>query len=173
MGTLDRRLGTDSLDIPRQTHATTLDILVENSGRVNFTKVIRTERKGLTGSVTLDGKEPKNWEIYSLPMSDLSELRFLPEPCIGPCFFRTEMNVSKPADTYLDTRGLHKGVIWLEQQPLGRFWSVGPQYALYTPGPWLKQGLNSVTFFDLMGDSSDHINTLTEPIFDATISTRD
>ena len=173
VGTLDRRLGTDSLEIPRQSHAATLDILVENSGRVNFTKVIRTERKGLTGSVTLDGKQPKSWEIYSLPMSDLSGLRFLPEPCNGPCFFRTEMNVSKPADTYLNTRGLHKGMVWLEQQPLGRFWSVGPQFALYTPGSWLKQGSNTITFFDLTGDSSDQIKTSTEPIFGATTSTRD
>ena len=173
VGTLDRRLGTDCLQIPRQLHAATLDILVENSGRVNFTKVIRTERKGLTGGVTLDGKQPKNWEIYSLPMSDLSGLRFLPEPCSGPCFFRTQMNVSKPADTYLDTRGLHKGMVWLEQQPVGRFWSVGPQYALYTPGPWLKQGSNTITFFDLIGDSSDQIKTSTEPIFGATTSARD
>jgi beta-galactosidase len=173
VGTLDRRLGTDSLDIPRQTHAATLDILVENSGRVNFTKVIRTERAGLTGTVTLDGKQPRNWEIYSLPMDDLSHLRFLPEPCSGPCFFRTQMTVRKPADTYLDTRGLHKGMVWVGQQPLGRFWSVGPQYALYTPGPWLEPGIDTITFFDLLGDPSDRLRTSTEPIFGATTSTRD
>jgi len=42
--------------------AGTLDILVENSGRVNYTKAILTERKGLTGTVTLGGKTPKYWE---------------------------------------------------------------------------------------------------------------
>jgi beta-galactosidase len=106
-------------------------------------------------------------------MNDLSGLRFLPEPCSGPCFFRTKMNVSKPADTYLDTRGLHMGMAWLEQQPLGRFWSIGPQYALYMPGPWLKPGGNTITFFDLTGDPSDQIKTSKEPIFGATTSTRD
>jgi beta-galactosidase len=173
VGTLDRRLGTSTLDIPKVAHAATLDILVENSGRVNFTSVIRTERKGLTGSVTLDGKAPKGWEIYSLPMDDLSRLRFVSESCSGPCYFQTQMSVDKPADTYLDTRGLHKGMVWIGQQPLGRFWSIGPQYTLFTPGPWLQPGSNTVTFFDLVGDSSDHLKSITEPIFGATISTRD
>lgn len=114
VGTLDRRQGTYILELPRQTHASPLDILVENSGRVNFTKVIRTERKGITGSVTVGDKQPKNWEIYSLPMDDLSHLRFLSEPCSGPCFFQTQMTVKNPTDTYLDTRSLHKvnGVGW-------------------------------------------------------------
>jgi beta-galactosidase len=173
VGTLDRRIGTDSLEIPRQTHASTLDILVENSGRVNFTKVIRNERKGLTGTVTLDGKEPKSWEIFSLPMDDLGRLRFLPEPCSGPCFFQAQMRVGQPADTYLDTRSLHKGMLWLGQQPLGRFWSIGPQFALYTPEPWLHPGNNGITFFDLLGDGSDHLKSATEPIFGATTSSRD
>lgn len=173
VGTLDRRIGTNSLEMPSQTHASTLDILVENSGRVNFTKVIRTERKGLTGSVTLNGKEPKSWEIYSLPMDDLSHLRFLPEPCNGPCFFQAQMTVNKPADTYLDTRGLHKGFAWIGQQPLGRFWSVGPQFALYTPAPWLQTGSNTVTVFDLMGSPDDQLRSAPQPIFGAVKSTRD
>ena len=173
VGTLDRRIGTDSLDLPKQTHASTLDILVENTGRVNYTAVIRTERKGLTGTVTVGDKQPKNWEIYSLPMNDLSMVRFLPERCEGPCFFRAQMQVKKPADTYIDTRGLHKGMMWLGMQPLGRFWSIGPQFGLYTPAPWLRMGSNTITFFDLMGDASEHLKTATEPIFGATTSTRD
>jgi beta-galactosidase len=173
VGTLDRRLGTNTLDIPRQTHAATLDILVENSGRVNFTTVIRTERKGLTGAVTLDGKAPRHWEIYSLPMDDLSRLRFLPEPCTGPCFFQSILTVTKPADTYLDTRSLHKGFAWIGTIPLGRFWFIGPQFALYTPGCWLHPGGNTVTIFDLLGDNSDVVKSTTEPIFSGSVSTRD
>ncbi len=170
VGSLDRRLGEQILEISRQTHAATLDILVENTGRVNFTDVIRTERKGLTGTVTLDGKSPKNWEIYSLPMDDLSHIRFLPEPCTGPCFLQAQMTVDKPTDTYLDTRGLHKGMVWIGRQALGRFWSIGPQYALYTPGPWLRPGNNTVTFFDLAADQSDHLVTTTGPVFGNTSS---
>ena len=104
-------------------------------------------------------------------MDDLSHLRFLPEPCTGPCFFQAQMTAEKPADTYLDTRALHKGMVWLGTQPLGRFWSIGPQHALYAPGPWLQPGKNTMTFFDLAGDPTDHLTTTTEPVFDTKPST--
>lgn len=172
VGTLDRRLGQTQLDLPIQQRAATLDILVENTGRVNYTKVIRTERKGLTGTATIAGRQPAHWEIYSLPMNDLARLRFTSEACVGPCFYRTSMNVNRPADTYLDTHALHKGMVWLGNRPLGRFWSIGPQFALYTPGAWLQKGANAITFFDLQGDSSDALKTTAQPIFGATISTR-
>ena len=173
VGTLDRRVGTDSLEIPKQANAWTLDILVENSGRVNYTAVIRGERKGLTGNVTLAGTQPKEWAIYSLPMDHVETVRFVAAPCSGPCFFKAKMQVDKTADTYFDTRHLHKGMMWLGARALGRFWSIGPQYALYGPGPWLQQGSNSVTFFDLLGDSSERLGSVTEPIFGDTTSKRD
>jgi beta-galactosidase len=173
VGTLDRRLGTSRLSLPVLKRAATLDILVENSGRINYTKAIRTEQKGLTGSVTLGGRQPKRWEIYSLPMDDLTKLRFLPEPCEGPCFYRTGMRVPALADTYLDTHTLHKGEMWVNKQPLGRFWSIGPQYTLYTPGPWLDKGLNEIVFFDLIGTSADAIKSVAKPIYGATTAQRD
>jgi len=173
VGTLDRRLDTSRLTLPVLKSAATLDILVENSGRANYTKVIRTERKGLTGAVTLGGKEPKHWEIYSLPMDDLTKLRFLPEPCEGPCFYRTDMTVSTLADTYLDTRAVHKGVVWLNKHPLGRFWSIGPQYTLFTPGPWLNKGRNDIVLFDLLGTPADALKSVIKPIFGATTAQRD
>jgi beta-galactosidase len=172
-GTLDRRLATSKLTLPVANHAATLDILVENTGRVNFTKVIRGERKGLTGKVTLGGKEPKHWQIFSLPMNDFARVQFTSDPCEGPCFHRTQLNASEPADTYLDTSELHKGQLWVNSQPLGRFWSIGPQHALYLPAPWLKAGANEVIFFDLMSDSSDSIKTSAKPIFDRALARRE
>ncbi len=83
------------------------------------------------------------------------------------------MTVPKPTDTYLDTRGLHKGQLWLGPHNLGRFWSIGPQYSLYAPAPWLRQGATTVTFFDLLADPADHLSTSLEPIFGATKSTRE
>ncbi|MGB7134998.1 MAG: beta-galactosidase family protein, partial [Acidobacteriaceae bacterium] len=82
-GTLDRRLGTDHLTLPVVHRPATLDILVENSGRVNFTNVIRTERAGILGSVTLGGRTPQHWQIYSLPMDRLSRLHFEAAACSG------------------------------------------------------------------------------------------
>jgi beta-galactosidase len=172
-GTLDRRLGNSKLTLPVVNHAATLDFLVENTGRVNFTKVIRGERKGLTGKVTLGGKEPKHWQIFSLPMDDLARLHFTTDPCEGPCFHRTEFTASEPADTYLDTTELHKGEVWVNQQPLGRFWSIGPQHALYLPGPWLKQGTNEIVFFDLLSESPESIRTSAKPMFDRALAHRE
>jgi beta-galactosidase len=173
IGTLDRRLAQTSLEIPKQINAAKLDILVENTGRVNYTKVIQTERKGIAGSVMLGGKAPANWQVYSLPMSDLSKLQFNAGSCSGPCFYRTTMQVKTPADTYLDTRGAHKGMAWLGTQPLGRIWSIGPQFSLYTPGPWLHNGANPVTIFDLLGDEKEQLTTSAAPIFGPTSSKRD
>ena len=173
IGTLDRRLASSRLSLPVANHAATLDILVENSGRVNFTKAIRGERKGITGQVTVGGKQLRHWQIFSLPMDDLGRLQFSSEPCEGPCFHRTQLTAPEPADTYVDTTALHKGEVWVNQRPLGRFWSVGPQHALYLPGPWLNQRTNQMIFFDLLSDSSESLKTSDKPIFDRALSHRE
>ncbi len=165
VGKLDRRLDTSTLNLPHGPASGTLDILVENSGRVNFTNVIRGERKGIVGKVTVGGGEPKHWQIFSLPMTELSKLTFTAEPCEGPCFYRAGISVSAPGDTYLDVSALHKGEVWINKSPLGRFWSIGPQQALYLPGPWLKTGDNEVVFFDLSGDAGEAIKSVNKPIF--------
>ena len=162
LGTLDRRLDQSHLTLPAVAIPATLDILVENSGRVNFTKVIRTERKGIAGSVSIAGRQPQHWQIYSLPMSNLTALHFTSSPCEGPCFYRFTMDVAgmhAPADTFLNTHALSKGIVFLNAQPLGRFWSVGPQFTLYTPGPWLHPGVNDVILFDLNGTANESITT--------------
>jgi beta-galactosidase len=64
-----------------------------------------------------------------------------------------------PADTFLNTHALSKGIVFLNAQPLGRFWSVGPQFTLYTPGPWLHPGVNDVILFDLNGTANESITT--------------
>ena len=167
VGTLDRRLGRSSMALPPVLGKATLDILVENSGRVNFTSVIRTERKGITGSVTIGGQQPAHWQIYSLPLADLTKLRFAKSACEGPCFYRyslvTPSSRSTPAapfaDTFVDTHGLSKGVAFLNGKPLGRFWSVGPEFTLYTPGPWLHAGANEMILFDLQGTRNESLKT--------------
>ena len=162
IGTLDRRLAQSHLTLPATTPPATLDILVENSGRVNFTKVIRTERKGITGSVTIAGQPLQHWEIYSLPMSDFSRVHFAARGCEGPCLYR--FSIPAPAsgtlpDTFLNTHALAKGEAFFNGQPLGRFWSIGPEFTLYMPGPWLRRGANEITIFDLQG--TDHESLVT------------
>jgi beta-galactosidase len=69
-GTLDRRDKQSTLPITT-TGPTRLDILVENSARINFSPAMRGESKGITKSVTLAGQQLTDWQIYPLPMTTL------------------------------------------------------------------------------------------------------
>ncbi|KAH8052669.1 beta-galactosidase [Aureococcus anophagefferens] len=70
----------------------------------------------------------------------------------SPVFLRGVLTIDgAPADTYLDTRGLSKGIIWLNGRMLGRFWeTAGPQHALRA-GALLELGQNDVIVLDLDG----------------------
>ena len=150
-GTLDRRLDEDKIALPVSARSRQLDILVENSGRVNFSAVVRGERKGIRRAV-LAGTELKSWSVYSLPFENLANLRFESKSCNAPCFYRATLDAgATTADTFLDTKPLGKGMVWINRRPLGRFWSIGPQTTLYVPAPWLKPGANELTVFDLSG----------------------
>ncbi len=70
-----------------------------------------------------------------------------------------DLRVAGNPDTFLNTHGLDKGVAFLNGQPLGRFWSIGPQFTLYTPGPWLHAGLNEIVIFDLQGTAKERLTT--------------
>jgi beta-galactosidase len=165
-GTLDRRLGQNHLALKVPASGARLDILVENSGRINFSLALRRERKGITREVTLAGKPLLDWDIYPLAMTDLAQLSFAQAPCDGPCFYRGTFHVDSPADTFLDTSGFTKGAAFLNGQPLGRIWSVGPQKTLYVPGPWLHSGENEVVVFDLNGPARPELLGRDQPVLD-------
>ena len=69
VGELDRRMGQDHLDLDLSAGAHTLDILVENSGRINFGPKLREDRKGITESVSLGDSILVGWKVFCLPMS--------------------------------------------------------------------------------------------------------
>ncbi len=168
-GTLDRRLNENSLPLKITVPNARLDILVENTGRVNFTKVIRGERKGVTKEVTLAGKPVTGWDIYPLPMQTPEKYAYSETPCTGACFYRATFSVDKPADTFLDTSAFSKGEVWLNGHALGRVWNIGPQKTLYVPAPWLKSGENEVVVFDLDGASGRNLQGLDHPVLNAAI----
>jgi len=173
LGTLDRRLGQETIDLPTLDASATLDILVENTGRVNYSHAIRTEQAGLTGAVTLEGRPVEDWSMFRLPMSDPNAIRLSAKPCSGPCFYEAEMIVDRPADTYLDMRGLHKGQLWLGSHNLGRFWEIGPVHTLYAPAPWMQAGANRILFFDLTGGGRAAPKSASAPVFGKTTTFRE
>jgi beta-galactosidase len=152
IGTLDRRLGENSLDLPRTgNQAPVLDILVEGMGHINFGQAM-IDRKGITDRVTLGGMTLMNWDVFLLPLTErwatsLADVKV--DDARPGIFFRGTFLVEKPADTFFDTTGYRKGVVFVNGRNLGRYWDIGPQHRLYCPASWLKAGENQVVVFDL------------------------
>ena len=168
-GTVDRRLQQTELPVTISAAGAQLDILVENTGRVNYGKKINGEYAGIRESPTLAGAPLNGWDIYPLPMLTPDRLTYSQDACTGACFYRASFTVASPEDTFLDTGQLTKGEVWINGRPLGRFWNVGPQQTLYLPGPWLKAGKNELVIFDLDGKAGRSVKGLEEPILDAPI----
>lgn len=182
-GTLNRTCGEDQIQIDSDAAVNRIDILVENDGRINSTRMMRDDSKGLSGTVTLNGRPIYGWNVYRLPMTPDTiadpvgtpeAARFEPHSdpdaaMSGPAFYRGTFTVHKIGrqmpDTFLDVRNLGKGAVWVNGHPLGRYWKIGPQDTLYVPGPWLRNGTNQITIFDLFArHAMPHLAGLAHPI---------
>jgi hypothetical protein len=152
IGTLDRRLGINSIDLPPSvTEHPVLEIFTEAMGRINFAQHM-IDRKGITDRVTLNGMTLMNWEIYGFPMSDgfVESLAASDGEMNKPgVFLRGTFNLDEPADTFIDMTNFVKGIVWVNGHNLGRYWEIGPQTRLYCPAPWLNKGANEIIVFDL------------------------
>ncbi|WP_434026358.1 glycoside hydrolase family 35 protein [[Pseudomonas] boreopolis] len=149
-GSADRRLkqATVDVDIPPGRH--TLEVLVENGGRINYGPRMADGRAGLVDPVFLDGQPVKGWQAFPLPMDAPEAIRGWTTANVeGPAFHRGTLKIATPADTYLDMRAFGKGFAWANGHNLGRHWNIGPQRALYFPAPWQRKGGNTVIVFDL------------------------
>jgi beta-galactosidase len=165
-GTLDRRLNQSTLPIHTTHDNTLLDILVENTGRVNYGREFVNERAGITKRVTLGDATLTGWQIYPLPMDEEGMEFHESDACTGPCFYRGIFNASPYADTFVDTRQLGKGVVWINGQLLGRFWNIGPQRTLYVPSTILAARRNEIEIFDMNGQPGRMIHFLDKAILD-------
>jgi beta-galactosidase len=93
------------------------------------------DRKGIVGSVKLNGQELKGWEMFPLPLENLHKLKFKTGRVqTGPAFYRAHFDLKPMGDTFFDLRGWGKGYVWVNGHNLGRYWGVGPQQSLYCPG---------------------------------------
>lgn len=165
-GTLDRHYNQTTLSLTTGKPAE-LEILVENTGRLNSTKHMREEWKGIR-SATLAGQPLTGWKIYSLPLDLNHPSSNQPLTTLhGPHFSQGAFTLTATGDTFLDISALGKGVLWINGHALGRFWNIGPQDTLYVPAPWLKKGKNEVVVFDLFpAKSGVTLAGLTHPILD-------
>ena len=169
VATLDRRYKQSSTRIDLPAGQVKLDILLENMGHLNYSRELMNDRKGL-GEVTLDGKPVLGWQIYSFPLEldDIAKLEFSAEPVERsplPIFYKGEFTVDEIGDTLLDMQGWGKGMVWVNGINLGRYWQIGPQFTLYLPGCWLKQGTNEVVVMDIEPTGHHSLHGVTEMVY--------
>jgi beta-galactosidase len=177
MGILDRRLGKESVDLGIPVGGDTLDILVENLGRINYGPLLNDNHKGITERVLYAGKELHGWSMFGFPCTDFTRWRFQQEskangpansrpdgPPDGPVVRRGVIRLNDTADTYLDMSSWGKGFVIINGHNLGRYWNIGPQQTIYVPGPWLRKGNNEVLVSDVLGDTQRWLKTLDHPV---------
>jgi len=126
-----------------------LELLVENMGHINYGPNI-DEQKGIQGFKAPGG----DWSAICLPLgyAQVGSLPFASSATgSGPMFMRGSLEIAgAPKDTYIDSRGFHKGYIWVNGNMIGRYWEDrGPQHTLYLPAPFLRTGANEVIVFEL------------------------
>ncbi|MBN3295206.1 BGAL galactosidase, partial [Amia calva] len=147
----------------------TLDILVENMGRVNFGPYIN-DLKGLVSNLYLGQDILSDWLIYSLDIDGAiatgwphaqpqrTDPTASSQDCKGPVFYMGTLEPTGLAwDTFLKLRGWTKGQVWINGVNLGRYWpQKGPQQTMYVPGPLLSTSQpNNITVLELEEVPSD------------------
>ena len=138
----------------RDGEVTTIDILVENMGRVNYGQTMDDNNKGLVGGAFIGQQRLFGWTIYPLPMTNLSTLGFSTLTAASQaCFLKSTLNIDEtPCDTFVRLDGFHKGFVVVNGFNVGRYWNdAGPQKTLYVPAPILKEGENEIIVFELHG----------------------
>ncbi len=165
IGVLDRRLKQDAAYIELSKDST-LDILVENCGRVNYGTMIGDNKKGIFDEVQLNGKKITGWKMYGLPFTNRKEINFKNTPIDDnlPTIKRGHFSLSEIGDTYFDMRSFGKGFVVLNGHNLGRYWNIGPTQTMYVPSCWLNKGDNEVIVFEIINSSTTKMRAIENPI---------
>lgn len=186
IGVLDRRLKQDSINISSKLPGATLDILVENNGRINYGPYLTDNRQGITEKVTLNGKELTGWKMYKFPFHTVAGLKYMPVNAKTsksdthgwhtviiwlntPNIYKGTFTLTETGDTFLDMRGFGKGFVFLNGHNLGKYWYIGPQQTLYVPAVWLHKGQNEIEIFDQLNAGHTSISALDHPVLNEVV----
>jgi beta-galactosidase len=162
---LDRRLNQETCTVHLPDSINTVDIFVENLGRINYGKYINDNHKGITKEVLINGDGVTGWSMYGFPFDTEPEISSrLTDTTQYPVIREGDFELSEVADTYLDMRNWGKGHVWLNGHNLGRYWDIGPQQTIYVPAPWLKKGENKIVVFEELKPEMDAVESIATPI---------
>lgn len=171
-GTLSRYTKSYDMDIDIPFNST-LQILVENMGRINYGPEIVRNNKGIISPVTISGHPISGkWIHHQLPMTtsglgqslDISEAMSLTGQ---PVMYEGTFTLTDTGDTFLDMSDWGKGIVFVNGHNLGRYWEQGPQQTLYLPGVWLREGKNHISILDQLHDRPHTtLRSIKTPILD-------
>jgi len=166
LGILYRNNPNEKLALPMpKADQCTVDILVENMGRVNYGTDLAYPC-GITGTVRIAGKAHFGWEMYRVPL-DPQQMNDIVNANIqttndSAVFFKGSFDVTEKCDTFLRTDNFKKGVAFINGFNLGRYWEIGPTKTMYIPAPLLKIGENELIIFETDGLKGDAVVTLVD-----------
>lgn len=147
-----RLRNSSRVELPRgKGESSLVDILVDSFGHVGFGQAM-TDRKGIIGSIRLDGNVLEHWDVCSLPLDDdfIRQLKpVVSTPSRAGIFFKAMIRLDQLGDSYIDMARWTKGYLWVNGHLLGRYWNLGPQQRLYCPASWLRRGDNELLVFDM------------------------
>ena len=150
VGVVDRMKGQKEITIPARSGTSTLEIVLDTFGHVNYGAFIEKDLKGVVGEVKLGDQVLKGWQIDLLALDENAA----PKPrhhalqAVSGGLFYVNVDMNSVADTFLDMKDWVKGYVWVNGHLLGRYWNLGPQERLYCPANFLKKGKNSIVVLD-------------------------
>ncbi|MFI5252178.1 MAG: beta-galactosidase [Bacteroidota bacterium] len=148
----------------------TLDILVENMGRINYGSEILHNTKGIISPITINGRELRgDWKMYPFPFDhrpDLSSFESRNERS-QPTILEGVISLDTLGDTFFDMSKFGKGIVFVNGHNMGRYWSLGPQQTLFVPGCWLRKNSNDIMVFEMENNYEYRwITTVKNPILE-------
>ncbi|MDL2082181.1 beta-galactosidase [Streptomyces sp. GXMU-J15] len=133
-----------------------VELWVESLGRVNYGPRCG-EAKGITGGILHERQYLHDVRARGLRLDDLEEVSAVPfgapDGSGARGLYRGTVTVRGAGDALLELPGWTRGFVWLNGFNLGRYWSAGPQRALFVPGPVLVEGENEIRVLELEGAS--------------------
>lgn len=178
VGELNRYYNNYSMDIDVPFNST-LEILVENMGRINYGPEIVNNTKGIISPVKInDINIEGNWEMYKFPMNTVPDFSTIRKSDVyenipsktkslqgKPIIYEGTFELTETGDTFIDMEEWGKGIIFINGINIGRYWQVGPQQTLFIPGVWLNKGKNKIVIFEqLNNELKTEVKTVKIPI---------
>lgn len=161
-------IGTNSCVTLENDKNNTIDVLVENLGRINYggSLLDSKQSKGIKGGIMLDIHLHSDIENYALPLDNIDKIDFSLEYIKNtPSFYEYKFDVSKKGDTFLCTTNMSKGTVFVNGFNIGRFWDIGPNDYLYIPAPLLNIGENTIVIFETEGKYANSIILKNKPTY--------